>query len=91
MSPTWSRPAFDESRELDTTSSRILDAAHVFVVVGSVSAVAMMLSPTSRGILDRIFGTAVIDDLEAVSPRMGPWGPLDTFDLSSRRRSTARH
>jgi uncharacterized RDD family membrane protein YckC len=83
--------SFDEGRELDTTSSRILDAAHVFVVVGSVSAVTMMLTPTSRSLLDRLFGTAVIDDLEAVTPRMGPWGPLDTFDLSSRGRSTARH
>jgi hypothetical protein len=59
--------------------------------VGSVSAVAMMLTPTSRSLLDRLFGTAVIDDLEAVTPRMGPWGPLDTFDLSSRGRSIARH
>ena len=30
--------SFDEGPQLDTTSSRILVAAHVFVVVGSVSA-----------------------------------------------------
>ena len=83
--------SFDEGRELDATSSRILDVAHVLVVVGSASALAMMLTPTRRSLLDRLFGTAVIDDLEAVTPRMGPWGPLDTFDLSSRQRSTARH
>ncbi|MGH3066074.1 MAG: RDD family protein [Gaiellaceae bacterium] len=80
---------FDEGRELDTTSSRILDAAHVLVVAGSISALAMMLTPSCRSLLDRLFGTAVIDELEAVTPRMGPWGPLDTFDLS-RQRSTAR-
>ncbi len=80
-----------DSRELDATSSRILDAAHVLVFAGAASALAMMLTPASRSLFDRLFGTAVIDDLEAVTPRMGPWGPLDTFDLSSRRRSTARH
>lgn len=82
--------SFDEGRELDTTSSRILDASHALVLVGGASALAMMLTPTSRSLLDRLFGTAVIDDLEAVTPRMGPWGPLDTFDLSSRGRSTSR-
>ncbi len=88
---TYQVAASFDSRELDTTSSRILDAAHVLVVVGAASALAMMLTPTSRSLLDRLFGTAIIDELEAVTPRMGPWGPLDTFDLSSRRRSTAWH
>lgn len=83
--------SFDEGRELDAISSRILDAAHVLVVVGCVSAMTMMLLPTHRSLLDRGFGTAVIDELEAVTPRMGPWGPLDTFDLSARPRSTVRH
>jgi hypothetical protein len=82
--------SFDGHRELDATSSLVLDAAHVLVVVGCVSALAMMLLPTRRSLLDRLFGTAVIDELEAVTPTMGPWGPLDTFDLSSRPRSTAR-
>lgn len=80
-----------EGRELDTASSLLLDAAHVLVIVGSASALLMMLTPTRRSLIDRLFGTAVIDELEAVAPRMGPWGPLDTFDLSSRERSTARH
>jgi uncharacterized RDD family membrane protein YckC len=83
--------SFDEGRELDTTSSRLLDAAHVLVIVGSASALLMMFTPTRRSLIDRLFGTAVIDELEAVAPRMGPWGPLDAFDLSSRERSTARH
>lgn len=81
---------FDKGSELDTTSSRVLDAAHVLVVVGSVSVLAMMLTPSCRSLLDRLFRTAVIDELEAVTPRLGPWGPLDTFDLSSRQRSTVR-
>lgn len=83
--------SFDEGQELDPTSSHVLDAAHVLVVVGCVSALTMMLVTTRRSLLDRLFGTAVIDELEAVTPRMGPWGPLDTFDLSTRPRSTARH
>jgi uncharacterized RDD family membrane protein YckC len=76
--------------ELDPTSSRLLDAAHVLVIVGSASALLMMLTPGHRSLIDRLFGTAVIDELEAVTPRMGPWGPLDAFDLSSREGST-RH
>jgi uncharacterized RDD family membrane protein YckC len=80
-----------DRRELDTTSSRILVAAHVFVVLGGASALAMMLTPRFRSLLDRVFGTAVIDDLEAVTPRMGPWGPVDTFDLSSPGRTTIRN
>lgn len=82
--------SFDKGRELDTTSSRLLDVAHVIVVVGSASAVLMMFSPTRRSLVDRLFGTAVIDELEAVTPHMGPWGPLDAFDLSSREPSPAR-
>lgn len=83
--------SFEEGRELDTTSSLLLDAAHVLVIVGSASALLMMLTPTRRSLFDRLFGTAVIDELEAVTPHMGPWGPIDAFDLSSRARSAARH
>jgi uncharacterized RDD family membrane protein YckC len=83
--------SFDKGRELDATSSRLLDGAHVLVIVGSASALLMMLTPTRRSLIDRLFGTAVIDELEAVAPRMGPWGPLDTFDLSARQRSSARN
>ena len=74
---------------LDAASSYALDAARVIVVVGGLSALTMMLTPTRRSILDRVFGTAVIDELEAVTPRMGPWGPLDSFDLSWRERKRA--
>lgn len=83
--------SFEEGRELDATSARLLDVAHVVVIVGSASALLMMFSPTRRSLVDRIFGNAVIDELEAVTPQMGPWGPLDSFDLSSRERSPARH
>jgi hypothetical protein len=80
-----------DGTELDSTSSRILDAAHVIVILGSASALLMMFAPTHRSVFDRLFGSAVIDELEAVTPHMGPWGPLDAFDLSSRARSTVRH
>jgi uncharacterized RDD family membrane protein YckC len=81
--------SFDE-RELDAASAFLLDVAHVLVVIGSASALLMMFTPTRRSLLDRLFGTAVVDELEAVTPEMGPWGPLDVFDLSSRQRSAAR-
>jgi uncharacterized RDD family membrane protein YckC len=83
--------SFEKSRELDATSARLLDLAHAVVIVGSASALLMMFTPTRRSLVDRLFGTAVIDELEAVTPHMGPWGPLDSFDLSSRQRSTAGH
>ena len=37
-----------------------------------------------RSLLDRLFGTAVLDALEATAPRPGPWGALDAFDTSHR-------
>jgi uncharacterized RDD family membrane protein YckC len=79
--------SFDEPRNLDTASSYALDAAHVVVAFGIVSALTMLLTPTRRSLLDRLFGTAVVDDLEAVAPQMGPWGPIDTFDLSREHSS----
>jgi hypothetical protein len=77
--------SFDEPRNLDTASSYALDAAHVVVAFGLVSALTMLL--TRRSLVDRLFRTAVLDDLEAIAPRMGPWGPLDSFDLSARERA----
>jgi uncharacterized RDD family membrane protein YckC len=74
--------SFRQDEKLDRLSSLILDASYVLVAVGSVSALAMIVSPTRRSLVDRLFGTAVLDELEAVAPRMGPWGPLDAFDTS---------
>jgi uncharacterized RDD family membrane protein YckC len=74
--------SFDKPRQLDAASSHALLAAHVVAVVGALSAVVMIVTPTHRSIVDRLFGTAVLDELQAVKPRMGPWGPLDSFDLS---------
>lgn len=80
--------SFERPRNLDAASVYALHAAHVIAVVGGISALTMLLTPTRRSLVDRMFGTAVLDELEAVAPRMGPWGPLDTFDLSSRERSS---
>lgn len=74
--------AFDKGTELDETSQRILDASYVLVAAGGLSALVMIVSPTRRSVLDRLFGTATLDELEGVAPRMGPWGPLDAFDTS---------
>lgn len=79
--------SFERPLNLDAASAYALHAAHVIAVVGGVSALTMLLTPTRRSLVDRMFGSAVLDELEAVAPRMGPWGPLDTFDLSSRERS----
>jgi len=78
----WS--SFEKPHGLDDASSYALAVAHVLVVVGGGSALMMILTPTHRSLVDRVFGTAVLDNVEAVAPRMGPWGPLDSFDLSSR-------
>jgi uncharacterized RDD family membrane protein YckC len=75
--------AFDKP-QLDSTSQRLLDISYVLVVMGCVSALTMLVTPTGRSIFDRIFGTAVLDELEAPAPRLGPWGPLDAFDTSNR-------
>jgi uncharacterized RDD family membrane protein YckC len=83
-----SATSFNGPRHLNTATSHALTLAHVGFVVGAVSALIMIVTPTHRSLVDRLFGTAVLDDLEAVAPRMGPWGPLDEFDLS-RRQSTA--
>jgi uncharacterized RDD family membrane protein YckC len=78
--------AFEGPGDLDSASSYALHAAHVGAAVGGLSALAMIITPSHRSILDRLFGTAVVDELEAVTPRMEPWGPLEAFHLSSRSK-----
>jgi uncharacterized RDD family membrane protein YckC len=82
--------SFETIRHLDTASRVALDAAYVLGAAAGVSAVAMIVTPTHRNGFDRLFGTAVLDQLEAVSPVMGPWGPLDSFDLAHKRGSARR-
>ncbi len=79
--------SFDKPSHLDSTSRYILDASYVLAAVAVVSALMMIVTPTHRSLTDRLFGTAVLDDLEAVDPHMGPWGPVDAFDLSNERRT----
>lgn len=74
--------AFDKGEELDSTSQLLLDGSYVLVGVGCLSALVMLVTPERRSLVDRVFGTAVLDELEATAPRMGPWGPLDAFDTS---------
>jgi uncharacterized RDD family membrane protein YckC len=76
--------AFDKGDELDNTSLLLLDGAYVLVGLGCASALVMVISPSGRSLFDRIFRTAVVDNLEATAPRLGPWGPLDAFDTSYR-------
>jgi uncharacterized RDD family membrane protein YckC len=77
--------AYDKGEVLDSTSQRLLDISYVLVGIGCVSALTMLLTPTRRSIFDRLFGTGVLDELEATVPRLGPWGPLDAFDTAHRR------
>lgn len=88
--------AFETSARLDRTSTYALDVAYVLVALGAVSALVMSLTPTRRSVVDRVFGTAVVDDLQPVEPVMGPWGPLNVFDTANqpgrqvmRRRDSA--
>jgi uncharacterized RDD family membrane protein YckC len=74
--------SFDKGQELDHTSTMILDVSYAVAAVGAVSALTMILSRTRRSLLDRLFGTAVLDELEPITPHMGPWGPMDAFDTS---------
>jgi uncharacterized RDD family membrane protein YckC len=76
---------YGTSRELDSTSRSLLDASYVIAGVAVLSALVMIVTPTRRSLLDRLFGTAVLDDLEATAPRSGPWGALDSFDTAHRR------
>jgi uncharacterized RDD family membrane protein YckC len=72
-------------RELDGTSLFLLDVSYVVAGAAALSALVMVVMPSHRSILDRIFGTAVLDELEATDPHLGPWGPVDTFDTSNSR------
>lgn len=76
--------AFDKGSSLDETSQRLLDISYVIAGAGCVSALVMLVSPTRRSLLDRLFGTAGVDELEATTPHLGPWGPVDSFDTSHR-------
>lgn len=69
----------------DDTSLFLLDVSYVVSGAAAVSALAMVVTPTHRSILDRIFGTAVLDELEATNPHLGPWGPVDAFDTENQR------
>jgi uncharacterized RDD family membrane protein YckC len=69
---------------LDDTSSFLLDASYVLAGIGCVSALVLLLTPTHRSLLDRLFGTIAVDELEATAPHFGPWGPVDSFDTSYR-------
>jgi uncharacterized RDD family membrane protein YckC len=80
--------AFDKGEQLDSTSQLLLDISWVIVGAGCISAVAILITPTRRSLFDRVFGTAVLDELEATVPHLGPWGPLDAFDTSNRRVRT---
>jgi hypothetical protein len=79
------RTAFDYSRELDSTSQLLLDIAYVLFGVGCASALLLLVTSTHRSLLDRIFGSAVLDELEPTVPHLGPWGPVDAFDTSNQR------
>jgi RDD family len=72
-------------RELDETSLFLLDVSYVVTAAAALSALVMVVTPSHRSILDRIFGSAVLDELEATQPHLGPWGPVDAFDTSNRR------
>lgn len=80
--------AFDRGEQLDSTSQLLLDISWVIFGAGCISAVAILVTPTRRSLIDRVFGTAVLDELEATVPHMGPWGPLDAFDTSNRQVRT---
>jgi uncharacterized RDD family membrane protein YckC len=80
--------SYSKPRDLDTASVYALHVAHGLFAFGVASAVLMIVTPTHRSAVDRLFGTAVIENLEAVKPRLGPWGPLDSFDLSARAESS---
>jgi hypothetical protein len=71
---------------LDHTSWIALQVAYVLAAGAGLSALLTTLTRSHRNLFDRLFGTAVVDELEAVAPQMGPWGPLNRFDLSYKAR-----
>ena len=76
---------------LDHTSWIALQVAYVLAAGAALSVLLTLLTRSHRNLFDRLFGTAVVDELEAVAPQMGPWGPLNRFDLSycERKRRTS--
>jgi len=72
---------------LDHSSWIALQVAYVLASGAALSALLTSLTPSHRNLFDRVFGTAVVDELEAVVPQMGPWGPLNSFDLSYGERN----
>ena len=74
---------------LDHTSWIALQVAYVLAAGAGLSTLLMTFTPSHRNLFDRIFGTAVVDELAAVVPVMGPWGPMNSFDLSYERRSSS--
>jgi len=74
--------SFQHEDALDHTSQLIVDASYVLFAVGCLSVLLIIVTPTRRSLVDRLFGTAMLDELEAVDPHMGPWGPMDAFDTS---------
>lgn len=75
----------DLGEELDTTSQLLLDASYVLFGLGALSALIMLATARHRSLLDRVFGTAVLDELEPTVAHMGPWGPVDAFDTANQR------
>lgn len=76
---------------LDHTSWLTLQVAYVLASGAALSALSVTLTRSHRNLVDRLVGTATVDELEAVVPQMGPWGPLNRFDLSydPRNRRTS--
>jgi uncharacterized RDD family membrane protein YckC len=72
-------------RELDETSLFLLDVSYAVTGAAVLSALVMLATPSHRSILDRVFGSAVLDELESTEPKLGPWGPVDAFDTSNSR------
>jgi uncharacterized RDD family membrane protein YckC len=76
---------------LDHSSWLALQVAYVLASGAALSALSVTLTRSHRNLVDRFVGTATVDELEAVIPQMGPWGPLNRFDLSydPRHRRTS--
>jgi uncharacterized RDD family membrane protein YckC len=83
VASAWSSPG-----DFDDASSYALAAARIGAAIAAASALVMIVTPARRSLVDRLFRTAVIDELEAIRPILGPWGPLQAFDLAARTRSS---
>lgn len=81
--------SFEQRDDLDSVSAFVLQASYIVAGVGALSALLMLMAPSRRSLFDRVFGTAVLDDLEPVVAVRGPWGPLNVFDTSYERAEGA--